>query len=67
MNASTKIERDLARALRKAEAEGNEDVATELLNEVCDLLNLPLDETEQGLTEDASRKIDHWITSLLDR
>ena len=30
-------------------------------NEVCDRLDLSLDETAQGLTAEATRKVDMWV------
>lgn len=61
MSDYTKLsDADLARALVAA----GED-AVELLNEVRGRLDLPLDETEQGLTPWASRQVDDFVASTL--
>lgn len=60
-------DRDLAVALRAAEgktldAQGN--VAEEIIglqNVICDRLDIPLDETERGLSQAASDRIDAYI------
>lgn len=42
---------------------GAADALAEIENEVCALLDLPLDETEQGLTPKAVDAIEEWLDS----
>lgn len=56
---------ELAKALRDAEATGDQDTATEVLNVICARLNLPLDQTEQGLTREASLQVDAFVAANL--
>lgn len=37
------------------------DALVEIENEVCEFLDLPLDQTEQGLTPDAELTIRAWL------
>jgi len=54
---------ELARSTREAERLGLE-VIPDLLNEICNRLNLPADETNQGLTEFASAVVDTYIDTF---
>lgn len=52
---------DLAHRLVAAEEQGDADTQAECLNEICGRLNLSLDLTELGLTNEANRQIDLWV------
>lgn len=61
---------DLAHRYRRARIQwmrtgtpDDADVLVEVESEVCELLDLPLDETEQGLTPKAHAAIDAWLDS----
>lgn len=64
---SSMSDRELADTVRAAELEPHSAASQELalfgLNEICGRLDLSLDETEQGLTQAASAKIDAWLES----
>lgn len=57
----------LATALRDAEASGDDYATAEAISEVCAELDLPPNETEQGLTQRASDLIDEFLAAYPTR
>lgn len=56
----------LARRLREAESAGDADETLLATNDLCWRLAIPPDQTEQGLTAEASEKIDAFVAATLD-
>jgi len=52
---------ELAEAMRTAEADGDDDALTYATNEIAGRLDLPLSQTEQGLTVEAEAAIQHYV------
>jgi hypothetical protein len=56
----------LADALRRAEEDGNYEDIIIAESAICDALDLPLDETEQGLTPKAAEAVDAFLAKYAD-
>ena len=59
-------DRELAQALYDAEESGDTDEIIGAENAIIVRLNIPLNETEQGLTQAATDKIDAFLRETLD-
>lgn len=55
----------LATFLTEAVATGNDEAMLEAENDICDRLDLDLNETEQGLTENAVKEIEGFVSTAL--
>lgn len=56
---------ELAKALADAEKDGDEEAMLQAENEICERLEIPLDQTEQGLTPHAVRMIEEFVAHNL--